>query len=90
MSKKDLVLFQGNQIRRHWDDQKELWYFSIADVVRVLTKSVDALAYWRKLKERLSKKGGNETVTKCHALKMIAADKKKRRTLFPILKYCSV
>ena len=52
----------------------------MVDVVRVLTNSVDALAYWRKLKERLLKEGGNETVTKCHGLKMVAADGKMRVT----------
>jgi len=75
-----IALFEGKQIRRHWDNQKELWYFSVVDVVRVLTNSVDALAYWRKLKERLLKEGGSETVTKCHGLKMIAADRKMRLT----------
>ena len=64
---KKIAIFEGNQIRRVWDEKKELWYFAISDVVAVLTKSVDPLAYWRKLKERLSKEGGNETVTKCHA-----------------------
>ena len=80
LSSKRIALFQGKQIRRHWDNEKELWYFSVVDVVRVLTNSVDALAYWRKLKERLLKEGGNETVTKCHGLKMKAADGKMRLT----------
>ena len=57
-----------------------MWYFSVSDIVTVLTNSIDPLAYWRKLKERLLKEGGNETVTKCHALKMIAADGKMRLT----------
>ncbi len=77
-NKKYLAIFEGNQIRRFWDEDKELWYFSVVDVIAVLTNSVDPLAYWRKLKERLIKEGGNETVTKCHALKMIAKDGKKR------------
>ena len=75
-----IAIFEGKRIRRHWDNEKELWYFSVVDVVRVLTNSVDALAYWRKLKERLLKEGGNETVTKCHGLKMVAADGKMRLT----------
>jgi hypothetical protein len=75
-----IVLFEGVSIRRHWDEEKELWYFSVSDVIAVLTKSIDPVAYWRKLKERLLKEGGNETVTKCHALKMIAPDGKKRLT----------
>ena len=81
MSKvKSIILFNQQKIRRHWDDNKELWYFSIVDVVAVLTGSVDPFAYWRKLKERLRNEGGDETVTKCHALKMLAADGKMRLT----------
>jgi hypothetical protein len=75
-----ITLFEGKQIRRLWDDKKELWFFSVSDVVAVLTKSIDPVSYWRKLKERLLKEGGNETVTKCHALKMITADGKMRLT----------
>jgi hypothetical protein len=55
-----------------------LWYFAVSDIIAVLTKSTDPVAYWRKLKERLLKEGGNETVTKCHALKMMAPDGKMR------------
>jgi len=77
---KAIAIFDGKQIRRHWDGDKELWYFSVSDIVAVLTSSIDPLAYWRKLKERLLKEGGNETVTKCHGLKMIAADGKMRLT----------
>jgi hypothetical protein len=80
IDRKTIAIFGGNQIRRLWDDEKELWYFSVIDVVRILTDSVDAGAYWRKLKERLLKEGSNETVTKCHALKMVAADGKIRFT----------
>jgi hypothetical protein len=75
-----LAIFEGSQIRRHWDEEKELWYFAVSDVIAVLTKSVDPVAYWRKLKERLLKEGGNETVTKCHGLKMAAPDGKMRLT----------
>jgi len=75
-----IILFHENQIRRHWDEQKESWYFSVSDIIAVLTNSVDPLAYWRKLKERLLKEGGNETVTKCHGLKMEAQDGKMRLT----------
>src|SRR3989338_6190299 len=77
---KTVAIFEGSQIRRHWDDEKELWYFSVSDVIAVLTKSVNPVVYWRKLKERLLKEGGNETVTKCHGLKMIAPDGKMRLT----------
>jgi len=72
-------LFNEKQIRSHWDDEQEKWYFSIVDVVGVLTESVDANAYWRKLKQRL-KEEGNETVTNCHGLRMPAADGKMRIT----------
>jgi len=75
-----VAIFEGNKIRRHWDEEKELWYFSVSDVISILTKSIDPVAYWRKLKERLLKEGGNETVTKCHALKMEAPDGKMRFT----------
>jgi len=77
---KSIILFNQQKIRRHWDDEKELWYFSVVDVIAVLTGSVDPFAYWRKLKERLKNEGGKETVTKCHALKMLAADGKMRLT----------
>lgn len=80
MTKKEtLKLFEERKVRTVWDDEKEKWYFSIVDVVSVLTDSVDATAYWRKLKQRL-KKEGNETVTNCHGLKMKATDGKMRLT----------
>jgi len=75
---KTIAIFEGEQIRRHWDEEKELWYFAVMDVIAVLTQSVNPAAYWRKLKERLLKEGGNESVTKCHALKMMAPDGKMR------------
>jgi len=77
---KKIAIFEGKKIRRHWDEKKEKWYFSVVDIIAALTGSVDPFAYWRKLKERLKKEGGNETVTKCHALKMTAADGKMRLT----------
>ena len=77
---KTVAIFEGNKIRRVWDEKKQLWYFSVSDVIAVLSNSVDSVAYWRKLKERLLKEGGNETVTKCHGLKMIAPDGKMRLT----------
>lgn len=76
---KDLMKFENKQVRSHWDAEEEKWYFSIVDVIAVLTDSVDPTAYWRKLKQRL-KAEGNETVTNCHALKMRAADGKMRMT----------
>lgn len=80
MTKKEtLKLFEERKVRTVWDDEKEKWYFSIVDVVSVLTDSVDATAYWRKLKQRL-KEERNETVTNCHGLKMKATDGKMRLT----------
>lgn len=78
-NEKGIQLFEDKKIRTAWDENTEEWYFSIVDVVAVLTESVDPGAYWRKLKERL-KKEGNETVTNCHSLKMTAADGKMRST----------
>jgi hypothetical protein len=74
-----IKLFEQKQIRSTWDEEQEKWYFSIVDVVGVLSESVDPQAYWRKLKQRL-KAEGNETVTDCHGLKMLAADGKMRIT----------
>ena len=83
MTKKQAIqLFEERKVRTAWDDQEEKWYFSIVDVCGVLTDSKDALTarkYWNKLKQRL-KEEGNETVTKCHQLKMKAADGKMRLT----------
>ena len=72
-------LFENRKIRTVWDDEQEKWYFSIVDVVGVLTDSENPQTYWRVLKNRL-KKEGNETVTNCNALKLRAADGKMRLT----------
>ncbi len=74
-----IQLFEDKKVRTAWDDKREEWYFSIVDVCGVLTESKDPQAYWRKLKQRL-KDEGNETVTNCHALKMLAPDGKMRLT----------
>ena len=80
MTKKEAIkLFEEKKIRTVWDDEQEKWYFSIVDVVSILTDSVDGRKYWNKLKERL-KNEGNQTVTNCHQLKMRAADGKMRMT----------
>ena len=83
MTKREaLKLFEDRKIRTVWDDEQEKWYFSIVDVVAVLTDSVDYQAarnYWKVLKNRLLKEG-NETVTNCNQLKMQAADGKMRMT----------
>ena len=72
-------VFGPHHVRTIWDDAAETWYFSIVDVVAVLTESKSPLAYWRKLKQRL-KEEGNQTVTNCHGLKLRAADGKLRLT----------
>jgi len=77
---KAIAIFEGNQIRRHWDEDKELWYFSVVDVLAVLTNSDNPAVYWRVLKKRLLDEGSNETVTKCNGLKMVAPDGKMRLT----------
>jgi len=75
----NIKLFEEKRVRSIWNEEEQQWYFSIVDIITILTESIDPLAYWRKLKERL-KKEGNETVTNCHALKMEAADGKMRFT----------
>lgn len=72
---KAIAIFEGSQIRRHWDADNELWYFSVVDIIRVLTDSIDARKYWNKLAERLRNEG-NESVTKCHRLKLRSSDGK--------------
>jgi len=75
---KALVVFQGRKIRRTWHNEE--WYFSVVDVVGVLTDSEDPRNYWKVLKHRLIKEGSNETVTKCNRLKMKSRDGKMRLT----------
>ena len=80
MAQSDKIqLFEDKRIRTAWDEEKGEWYFSIVDVVAVLTDSPNPQTYWRVLKKRL-KDEGNETVTSCNALKMTAADGKRRLT----------
>ncbi len=80
--KKSIQLFEEHSIRTHWDDTEDKWFFSIVDVVSILTDQIDyqgARNYWKVLKHRLSKEG-NETVTDCNRLKMLAKDGKMRLT----------
>lgn len=82
VNKNSIKLFGDDKIRAIWDDEQEKWYFSVVDVVAVLTNSKDfqiARKYWNKLKQRL-KEEGFEPVTNCHQLKMRAADGKMRLT----------
>ncbi len=77
-----IVLFNKKQVRRHWDRERELWYFSVIDIIAILTNqntNQSARNYWKVLKHRLNKEG-NETVTKCNQLKLKAEDGKMRKT----------
>ncbi len=71
----NIALFEGREIRREWDPKQEKWYFSIVDIVRILSNSSDARNYWKVLKNRLNEEG-SELVTKCNQLKMQASDGK--------------
>ena len=78
MPEKSLVVFEGKQIRRHYDEETETWYFSVVDIIQALIQQPDYQAarnYWKVLKNRLNKEG-SETVTKCNRLKMLADDGK--------------
>ncbi len=77
--KNSIKLFEEHKVRTSWNSEEEKWYFSVIDIVAILTESKDPTAYWRKLKQRL-KAEGNETVTNCHGLKMVAPDGKMRLT----------
>ncbi len=82
MMKKDLAIFEGHEIRRIYDEKTETWFFSVVDIIQVLTQQSDfqvARKYWNKLKERLMKEG-NQSVTNCHRLKLAAADGKNYLT----------
>ena len=80
MTQNEIVkMFDQRRVRTHWDEDAEKWYFSVVDVVAILTDSADARKYWNKLKQRL-KEEGNETVTNCHQLKLRAEDGKMRLT----------
>lgn len=77
-----MVVFKGRQIRRQWDRKQEKWYFSVVDIIQALTDQPDftkARKYWNKLAERLRQEG-SQSVTKCHQLKLEAADGKKYLT----------
>ncbi|RKV70167.1 MAG: hypothetical protein D8B56_08820, partial [Alloprevotella sp.] len=83
MTKRNSIqLFEKSNVRAVWDDEKEKWYFSIIDIIQVLTDSKDyttARKYWNKLKQRL-KEEGNQLVTNCLQLKLQAMDGKMRLT----------
>ena len=73
MKLQSIQIFEDRKVRTVWDESAEEWYFSVVDVIGILTDSVSPTVYWRKLKQRL-KQEGNETVTNCHGLKLKAAD----------------
>ncbi len=74
-----IKLFESQQIRTHWNEDEEEWYFSIVDIIAVLTESENPQTYWRVFKKRL-KDEGNQTVTNCNGLKMQSQDGKMRLT----------
>ena len=84
MSEQDKIqLFENQKIRTAWDTEKEVWYFSVTDVIAVLTEQPTARGasnYWAKLKQRLKEEGADELLTNCQQLKMIALDGKHRAT----------
>ena len=80
--KPNLALFEDHEIRRIYNEKTETWWFSVVDIVQVLTQQADfktARKYWNKLKERLAKEG-SQLVTNCYQMKMPAADGKQRLT----------
>lgn len=80
--KNEIKLFEERKIRSVYDEEKDLWYFSVIDVMVVLTEKdyQSARKYWNKLAERLRKEGADESVSKCHRLKLEATDGKKYLT----------
>lgn len=80
MNKENTIkIFEQKQVRTHWDEEQEKWYFAVVDVIAILSNSENPQVYWRVLKKRLLEEG-NETVTNCNGLKMEAADGKMRMT----------
>lgn len=69
MKREAIKIFEEKKVRSLWNSDHEKWYISIVDTISVLTESIDANAYWRKLKQQL-KEEGNENVTNCHGLKV--------------------
>ena len=72
-----IAIFEDHPVRRAWVEKEEKWYFSVVDIIAILTDSIDPRKYWNKLSQRLRDEG-SEVVTKCHQLKMMASDGKKR------------
>ncbi len=79
MDNTEIKLFENKKVRTIWDNVTEEWYFSVVDIVDVLTDSVNPNNYWKVLKNRL-KKEGSQLVTSCNQLKMPSSDGKKYKT----------
>lgn len=79
---KDLTIFEGQRIRHIYDEEKEVYYFSVVDIVAILIEKdyQSARKYWNKLAQRLRKEGSEQTVTNCHQLKLMSSDGKKYKT----------
>ena len=75
-----ITLFEGKKIRRHWDKKKEVWYFSVVDIIETLTDSVNPRDYWFKMKLRVKGEDGAELSTICRQLKLESSDGKKYLT----------
>src|SRR3989338_11448699 len=80
MKKHKIILFQGKKIRRHWDNEKELWYFSVVDMIQALTDSDKPRDYWYRMKQREKESSGVELSTLCRQLKLESFDGKKYLT----------
>jgi DNA-damage-inducible protein D len=76
----DIKLFESKQVRSHWDAEKEIWYFSVIDVIEILTNSSNSRDYWFRMKVRVKTEDGLELSTICRQLKMKATDGKMRET----------
>jgi DNA-damage-inducible protein D len=80
MNMSNIKLFENKQVRSHWDTEKEIWYFSVIDVIEILSNSSNPRDYWFKMKLRVKTEDGLELSTICRQLKMKAADGKMRET----------
>jgi len=80
MFDKSVAIFENLQVRREYDKKAEKWFFSVVDIVAILSGSHNPQVYWRVMKKRLIDEGSNETVTNCNGLKMISPDGKMRLT----------
>jgi DNA-damage-inducible protein D len=80
MENKKIAIFDEQEIRRHWDEDKEEWYFSVIDIIKALTDSIKPRDYWFKMKQRVSLEEGNELSTICRQLKLESSDGKRYLT----------